>query len=124
MKSTAIKNAEDRAIEEIDEETYRAEPGSLKVGDFVEWDSSGGMARGKVTRIISEGSVDVPDSSFTIDATEENPAALIRVYREDDGSYEETDRIVGHRFSTLSKIAALRFLEGKDPDQSNQHRIC
>jgi HK97 family phage major capsid protein/HK97 family phage prohead protease len=113
MKSTAIKNAEDRAIEEIDQETYRAEPGSLKVGDFVEWDSSGGMARGKVTRIISEGSVDVPDSSFTIDATEENPAALIRVYREDDGSYEETDRTVGHRFSTLSKIAALRFLEGK-----------
>jgi hypothetical protein len=98
MKSTAIKNAEDRVIEEIDEETYRAEPGGLKVGDFVEWDSSGGMARGKVTRIISEGSVDVPDSSFTIDATEENPAALIRVYREDDGSYEETDRIVGHRF--------------------------
>ena len=113
MKSTAIKNAEDRAIEEIDEETYRAEPGGLKVGDFVEWNSSGGMARGKITRIISEGSVDVPDSSFTIDATEENPAALIRVYREDDGSYEETDRIVGHRFSTLSKIAALRFLEGK-----------
>jgi hypothetical protein len=79
MKSTAIKNAEDRAIEEIDEETYRAEPGSLKVGDFVEWDSSGGMARGKITRIISEGSVDVPDSSFTIDATEDNSAALIQV---------------------------------------------
>jgi HK97 family phage major capsid protein/HK97 family phage prohead protease len=109
MKSTAIKKAQGRSIEIMD----RAEPGSLKVGDFVEWDSSGGMARGKITRVITEGSLDVPDSSFTINATEEDPAALIQVYGENDGNYEETDTIVGHRFSTLSKIAALRFLEGK-----------
>jgi HK97 family phage major capsid protein/HK97 family phage prohead protease len=115
MKSTAIKKAQDRAIEEIVE---RAEPGTLKVGDFVEWDSSGGMARGKITRVITEGSVDVPDSSFTINATEEDPAALIQVYRDNDGSYEESDTIVGHRFSTLTKIAALRFLEGKTLSRS------
>ena len=115
MKSTAIKKAQDRAIEEVVE---RAEPGTLKVGDFVEWDSSGGMARGKITRVITEGSVDVPDSSFTINATEEDPAALIQVYRDNDGSYEESDTIVGHRFSTLTKIAALRFLEGKTLNRS------
>jgi len=115
MKSTAIKKAQDRAIEEVLE---RAEPGTLKVGDFVEWDSSGGMARGKITRVITEGSVDVPDSSFTINATEEDPAALIQVYRDNDGSYEESDTIVGHRFSTLTKIAALRFLEGKTLSRS------
>jgi len=116
MKSTAIKKAQDRAIEEVVE---RAEPGTLKVGDFVEWDSSGGMARGKITRVITEGSVDVPDSSFTINATEEDPAALIQVYRDNDGSYEESDTIVGHRFSTLTKIAALRFLEGKTLSRSS-----
>jgi HK97 family phage major capsid protein/HK97 family phage prohead protease len=116
MKSTAIKKAQDRAIEEVME---RAEPGTLKVGDFVEWDSSGGMARGKITRVITEGSVDVPDSSFTINATEEDPAALIQVYRDNDGSYEESDTIVGHRFSTLTKIAALRFLEGKTLSRSS-----
>ena len=116
MKSTAIKKAQDRAIEEVVE---RAEPGTLKVGDFVEWDSSGGMARGKITRVITEGSVDVPDSSFTINATEEDPAALIQVYRDNDGSHEESDTIVGHRFSTLTKIAALRFLEGKTLSRSS-----
>ena len=115
MKSTAIKKAQDRAIEEV---VKRAEPGTLKVGDFVEWDSSGGMARGKITRVITEGSVDVPDSSFTINATEEDPAALIQVYRDNDGSHEESDTIVGHRFSTLTKIAALRFLEGKTLSRS------
>lgn len=90
----------------------RAEPGSLKVGDFVEWDSSGGTARGKITRIAREGVIDVPDSSFTINASEEDPAALIRVYRKDGDGYSESETVVGHRFSELRKIAALRFLEG------------
>jgi len=120
MKSTAIKKAQGRSIEIMD----RAEPGSLKVGDFVEWDSSGGMARGKITRVITEGSMDVPDSSFTINATEEDPAALIQVYKENDGNYEETDTIVGHRFSTLSKIAALRFLEGKTLSRSTSTQFA
>jgi HK97 family phage major capsid protein/HK97 family phage prohead protease len=120
MKSTAIKKAQGRSIEIMD----RAEPGSLKVGDFVEWDSSGGMARGKITRVITEGSLDVPDSSFTINATEEDPAALIQVYAENDGNYEETDTIVGHRFSTLSKIAALRFLEGKTLSRSTSTQFA
>ena len=82
----------------------------LSVGDFVAWDSSGGTARGKITRIAREGSIDVPDSSFTINADEDDPAALIRVYRRGDDGYEETDRLVGHRFSELRKISALRML--------------
>jgi HK97 family phage major capsid protein/HK97 family phage prohead protease len=91
----------------------RAAPDALKVGDFVEWDSSGGTARGKITRIAREGVIDVPDSSFTINASEEDPAALIRVYRKDGDGYNESDTVVGHRFSELRKIAALRFFEGE-----------
>jgi HK97 family phage major capsid protein/HK97 family phage prohead protease len=91
------------------EREFRAEAGSLNVGDFVEWDSSGGTARGRITRIATNGVIDVPDSSFTINADEEDPAALIRVYR--DG--EETDTVVGHRFSELRKIPAIRSIEGK-----------
>ena len=83
----------------------------LSVGDFVAWDSSGGTARGKITRIAREGSIDVPDSSFTINADEDDPAALIRVYRRGDDGYEATDRLVGHRFSELRKISALRMLD-------------
>jgi HK97 family phage major capsid protein/HK97 family phage prohead protease len=91
----------------------RAEPSALKVGDFVEWDSSGGTARGKITRIAKDGVIEVPDSSFTINASEEDPAALIRVYRKDGDGYAESDTVVGHRFSELRKIAALRFFEGE-----------
>ena len=111
MKSTAIKNAEDRTMDDATED--RAEPNGLKTGDFVEWGSSGGTARGKITRILRDGTLEVPDSSFSITATEEDPAALIRIYRQGDDGYEETDRLAGHKFSTLSKIAALRFFDGK-----------
>ena len=91
----------------------RAAPDALKVGDFVEWDSSGGTARGKIEHVMREGVLGVPDSSFSINASEEDPAALIRVYRRNDGDYQETETLVGHKFSELRKIAALRFFEGE-----------
>jgi len=86
----------------------KAEAGALRVGDSVSWSSSGGTARGKITRIIRRGRLNVPDSSFVITGTAEDPAALIRVYREQDGSWQPTDRYVGHKFSTLTKIAGLK----------------
>ena len=86
----------------------KAKPGSIKRGDSVSWNSSGGTARGKVTRIITSGSADIPGSSFKITGTKEDPGALIRVYRPDNsGKYKPTDTIVGHKVSTLTKIEAL-----------------
>ena len=95
--------------EEIKTE-HRAEPDGLKVGDFVRWNSSGGTARGKIDRIVRDGSIDVPDSSFTITGTADDPAALITLYR----NGEATDRKVGHKFSTLTKIAAIRSVDAGD----------
>lgn len=80
-----------------------AAPDALKTGDFVSWSSSGGTARGKIERIVRDGSINVPGSDFTINGEPDNPAALIRLYR--DG--ERTDTVVGHRFSTLTKIESL-----------------
>lgn len=81
---------------------------NVKRGDSVSWNSSGGTARGKVTKIITNGEEKVPGSSFTITGTPDDPAALIRVYRPNsDGEYEPTDTIVGHKTSTLKKIPAL-----------------
>ena len=96
----------------MESETQRAAPDELKVGDFVSWNSSGGRARGLIEQIERDGSIDVPDSSFTVNGTEEDPAALICIYRPDpDGGYEKTDTRVGHRFSTLTKIEPLREVE-------------
>ena len=94
---------------DIEDETMtdevRAEPDGLSVGDFVSWDSSGGEAYGKIERIERDGSIDVPDSDFTINGDADDPAALIEVYREGEDGYEASGRMVGHRFSTLTKTA-------------------
>jgi hypothetical protein len=72
---------------------------SVKSGDMVSWQSSGGSAQGKVVRVVSSGKINVPDSSFTISGTEDDPAVLIQLYR--DGKPTETK--VGHKMSTLRK---------------------
>jgi len=86
----------------------RAEPDELSVGDSVRWNASGGVARGVIDRIERDGTINVPDSSFEITGTEDDPAALITVFREVDGEFEATDVQVGHKFSTLTKIDSLR----------------
>lgn len=94
----------------MEPETQRAAPDALSVGDYVSWNSSGGRARGLIERVERDGTIDVPDSSFTITGTADDPAALICVYR--DG--EKTDTRVGHRFSTLTKIAPIREVETEE----------
>ena len=109
-KSNAIKTARERSMTEEVLTEERAAPNALKTGDFVSWNSSGGTARGKITRIVKDGSIDVPDSSFTITGTADDPAALITLYR----NGEATDRKVGHKFSTLTKIAPIRMIDPSD----------
>jgi hypothetical protein len=70
---------------------------AIGVGSIVSWNSSGGRATGKITRIIRNGSYNVPGTEVTVSGTPEDPAAVIRLYR--DG--KPTDTIVAHRMSTL-----------------------
>jgi len=90
----------------------KAEPDELEVGDFVSWNSSGGRATGKIERIVRNGVIKVPDSDFEITGTPENPAALIRIYRNEGMSFARTDVLVGHKFSTLRLI--------DEPDMSDE----
>ena len=101
------KSWADSLVAKMDRAMFRAEPDELNEGDFAEWESSGGTARGRIEHIMREGTLDVPDSSFSINATPEDPAALIRIYRPSDDSWDETETLVGHRFSTLRKIDPL-----------------
>lgn len=93
-----------------------AEAEGLKVGDFVSWNSSGGTARGKISRIISNGTIKVPDSSFKITGTPEDPALLINLWRKSGDSWEPTDVKVGHKMSTVRRIDALAKASHGMPD--------
>jgi hypothetical protein len=70
---------------------------AVGVGSMVSWNSSGGTATGKIVRIIRNGKYNVPNSDFTVTGTPEDPAAVIRIYR--DGKPTET--LVGHKVKTL-----------------------
>jgi len=70
---------------------------SMAVGSMVSWNSSGGGASGKIERIMRDGTLSIPNSSFSVTAEKDDPAVLIRVYR--DG--KPTDTLVGHKMSTL-----------------------
>ncbi len=72
---------------------------SLKEGDMVSWNSSGGRATGKVIHVMDYGTLDIPNSKFKIKGEKDNPAVLIQLYR--DG--KETDIQVGHKMSSLTK---------------------
>ena len=93
------------------EGTFRAEPDELSVGDFVSWQSSGGRSQGRIEQIVRDGSIDVPNADFTVNGSPDNPAALIRVYQEGEDGWEPTEVQVGHRFSALTKMSALRSTE-------------
>jgi HK97 family phage major capsid protein len=113
-KSMPEENDDERPYDHEDEEE-RAAPDALEVGDFVSWDTSGGRARGEIEQIERNGTIDVPDSDFSVEGTEDDPAALIRVYR----GGEESDTLVGHKFSTLTKINPLRG-EHDEEDRSKE----
>jgi HK97 family phage prohead protease len=86
---------------EIEEESRE------NVGDFVEWDSSGGTAKGRIERILEEGTLNIPGTDFTIEAEEDDAAVLIRVYEEFRDGYRPTETLVGHKMSELRYIEAL-----------------
>ncbi len=97
-----------KAAEQAGEVVVNRKAEGLSTGDFVSWGSSGGTARGKITRVVRDGKINVPGSEFTITGTPEDPAALIRVYRKGSEGWAATETLVGHKFSTLRKIEALK----------------
>lgn len=101
----SLKAAEKSGEIEISE---KAAANGVSKGDFVSWGSSGGTARGQITRIVTDGKIDVPDSEFTITGTPDDPAALIRVWRKGAEDWAPTDTLVGHKVSTLRKIDSLK----------------
>jgi len=86
---------------EIEEESRE------NVGDFVEWDSSGGTAKGRIEHIMEEGVLGIPGTEFSITAEDGDPAVLIRVYEEFRDGYQPTETLVGHKMSELRYIEPL-----------------
>ena len=94
-----------------EEEETKAEPDELVVGDFVRWESAGGEAYGRIEEIMASGTLEVPDTDFTLEASEDNPAALIEVYERAEGGWTASGVMVGHRFDALTKTDDLETVD-------------
>ncbi len=105
MMATLL-NIEEGGYDEDEEEEDSVRAVDV-VGDFVEWDSSGGTARGRIEHVMREGVLGIPDTDFSITAEEGDPAILIRIYREVRDGYEPTETLVGHKSSELRAIDPL-----------------
>jgi HK97 family phage prohead protease len=112
-----------RALEMAASET-RAAPDGVVEGDFVSWGSSGGTARGRVDHVMFDGTLDVPNTDVKINASEDDPAALITVYEKAGDGWRATDVQVGHKVSTLTKIDPLPEAdEDEDEDEEYERSV-
>jgi len=103
---------------EIEEESRE------EVGDYVEWDSSGGTAKGRIEHIMREGVLGIPGTTFSITAEEGDPAVLVRVYEEFRDGYRPTETLVGHKMSELRYIDALPEATEEDAGRSISLRLA
>ena len=118
VQEDELDSVADIADEAMPDEEFmtRARPDELEVGDFVSWRSSGGRARGRITRIVRDGQMTAPETDFTINGTPDDPAAMIRIYEQTEDGWRETPVLVVHRFTTLTKIDELRSEQRDLPD--------
>jgi len=70
--------------------------------DFVTWDN--GSAHGKIVDWTDDSVYDAAiDGDVTVEGTEDDPAALIQIYKESEDGWSPQDTMVAHRFSTLNE---------------------
>lgn len=89
---------------------------AIREGSFVSWNSSGGRARGQVEHVMYEGVLGIPDSEFQINAEPDDPAVLIRIWRDGADGWAATETLVGHKMSTLTRIEPLSKESFKPPE--------
>lgn len=85
----------------------RAAPGTLAVGDYVSWNSSGGRARGEVKEIVEDGQITDSSGNISVNGSPIDPAVLIQVYQEEGDGWSDTDVYVAHKMAALTKIDPL-----------------
>ena len=83
----------------------KAKPSDLKMGDYVQWNASGGKAQGKIVDIRTNGEVSSSISDYTLTGTQDDPVYVIKlVQTNQDGDDTLTEQTVVHRADALNVI--------------------
>lgn len=99
----AIPSAPKQLID-MHTKTKAAAPGEVIVGDYVELSYQDGTTKGLVAELMTTGTVNGNDGS--VEATADDPAALVEVLKEvgTTGQFTETDVVVARLLSTLTRV--------------------
>jgi len=84
----------------------RASAARIGEGSFVSWNTSNGRAKGKVEKVATKGEAKSSEG-YTIEATPDHPAFVIRIYKEQGNGWVPTDVTSVHRNDILTVITAL-----------------
>jgi hypothetical protein len=87
-------------------------------GVFIMGPISDGMVHGKIEHVMKDGSLGT-GSEFEIQATLEDPALLIRMYKETDSKWEETEFLVGIKSSEAVVVGSEQ-----DMQQHSMSKSC
>ena len=102
----------DKMAKEFDDDSIkapwenRASAARIGEGSFVSWNTTNGRARGKVEKVITKGTAKSSDG-FTIEATPDQPAFSIRIYKQQGNGWIPSDTVVVHRNDYLTVTGAL-----------------
>lgn len=88
-----VSNVEKAMVTEGDFVMFICEEDEIKVG--------------QVEYVMTEGTFGLAGSEYAMDATPEDPILSIRVFEEEDGAWEATEELRGHRSSETVKIESL-----------------
>jgi HK97 family phage prohead protease len=102
--SKMAKEFEDDSI--VEPWANRASAARIGEGSFVSWNTSNGRARGKVEKVITKGTATSSDG-FVIEATPDQPAFSVRIYKQQGNGWVPTDTVVVHRNDYLTITGAL-----------------
>lgn len=103
-----------------------AAPSEIEVDDDVTWTESDGTIRfGYVTEIQRTGTLSLPDLALSLNATPENPAAVVETYKElaaadgtPSGTYVESEEKILLPFSRLTPAEDLSVLSSEGAEGS------
>ena len=93
----------EKATPDGEKDAIKAAPDSLQVGNYVNWQIGGQVAYGEIEEIITGGSVELPGSEESVEATPENPVAIICVYAPQGEGWEDSGVHVAVQFSALTR---------------------
>ena len=120
MPMPMMMSAYSQDISELTDEE-RASAARIGEGSFVSWNTSNGRAKGKVEKVVTKGQAKSSEG-YTLETTPDEPAFMIRIYKEQGNGWIPTDVTVVHRPDILTVITALAAPRSEDIDMIEQRK--